>query len=224
MQLVSRLKFIFDNFRYQRRKYFYICIFLLALSISAFSISSFLHQKNEITKNRNILESYFDEIKEKESPAGGPEVSGDGAVKPAKITVYICGYVNNPGVYELDENSRVEDLLKICGGLSIEASKESLNLAKKLNDSEKVYVPSQEEANKIGPDIDLQPYGAVNTVDINHASEEGLALLPGIGPAIASDIIDYRDSHGFFQSIEDLKNVKGIGEKKFEKIKDLISV
>ncbi len=154
-----------------------------------------------------------------------------------KIKSYICGYVKNPGVYELESDARIEQLLKACGGASEKACLEAVNLAKKLNDGEMVYIPSIEEVAKNGSFFD---YINVFTLDnisggdsgdsqskiinINTASAGELESLPGIGETIAQDIIEYREKYGLFKSKEELKNVKGIGDIKFEKVKELISI
>jgi len=154
-----------------------------------------------------------------------------------KIKAYICGYVKNPGVYELEIDSRIEQLLKVCGGASENACLEAVNLAKKLIDGEMVYIPSVEEVAKKGSFFDyisgftqdVYPGGDSNDgqskiVNINIATAGELESLPGIGEAIAQDIILYREKYGLFKSKEELKNVKGIGDIKFEKVKELISI
>ena len=154
-----------------------------------------------------------------------------------KIKAYICGYVKNPGVYELEDDARIEQLLKACGGASEKACLEAVNLAKKLIDGEMVYIPSIEEVAKNGSFFDYISGFTQDTfsggdsgesqskiININIASVGELESLPGIGEVIAQDIVTYRETFGLFKSKEELKNVKGIGDIKFEKIKELISV
>jgi competence protein ComEA len=165
--------------------------------------------------------------------------SNQGATGDTIITIkaYICGFVKNPGVYELEDDARVEQLLKACGGASEKACLEAVNLAKKLSDGEMVYIPSIEEVVKNGSFFDYISGFTKDTVsgvdsgdnqskiiNINFASSGELESLPGIGEAIAEDIVSYRETFGLFKSKEELKNVKGIGEIKFEKIKELISI
>jgi competence protein ComEA len=170
-------------------------------------------------------------------------ISDGGASQPIynaagiKIKAYICGHVKNPGVYELKDDARIEQLLDACGGASEKACLEAVNLAKKLNDGEMVYIPSIEEVAKNGNFFDYI-YGFTQDIDagsdsggsqskiinVNTASAGELESLPGIGEAIAQDIIAYREKYGLFKSKEELKNVKGIGDIKFEKVKDLISI
>jgi competence protein ComEA len=159
---------------------------------------------------------------------------GDAVIK---IKAYICGYVKNPGVYELKDDARIEQLLEACGGASEKACLEAVNLAKKLSDGEMVYIPSIEEVAKQGSFFDYisgftqdtatggGPGGSQSIIiNINTASAGELESLPGIGETIAQDIIAYREKYGLFKSKEELKNVKGIGEIKFEKVKELISI
>ncbi|MCL2352036.1 MAG: helix-hairpin-helix domain-containing protein [Firmicutes bacterium] len=146
-----------------------------------------------------------------------------------KIVVYITGEVVNPGVYEADAGSRVNDALTMAGGATDEADLERINLASPLSDGEQITVP------KIGDGEDEVPViqeaqaadaGGENAgpVNINTAGEAGLDALPGIGPATAKAIIEYRTKNGAFGDISDIKNVSGIGDAKYEQIKDLITV
>jgi competence protein ComEA len=154
------------------------------------------------------------------------------------MKVYICGCVKAPGVYEVTQGSRIVDLTTLCGGFTQDACVEAVNLAAVLSDAEKVYIPSITEVNQQGINfLEATSSGGTtngkdgqNTslqgkkININSANAEELMVLPGIGEQIAKNIIDYRNQYGAFNIKEDLKNVKGIGEKKFEQIKDLISI
>ncbi len=141
------------------------------------------------------------------------------------IMVHISGQVYNPGIVELELGNRVIDAVKLAGGLKKDADIDRINLAKKLVDEEKIYIP------KIGEEISNDMAVASKSsykeesgkININTCSKEELIALPGIGEAIANRIIEYR-STAPFKSIEDIKNVSGIGDKKFEAIKELIIV
>ncbi|MCR5719778.1 MAG: ComEA family DNA-binding protein [Lachnospiraceae bacterium] len=133
-----------------------------------------------------------------------------------KLCVYVCGAVKNPGVYELPENSRVNDALKAAGGLLPEGDEININLAKPLSDGERIYFPKVSEEGKIPQDDGL--------VDINHASVTQLCTLPGIGESRAGDIVAYRESNGPFKQKEDIMKVTGIKTSLFNKISDLITV
>lgn len=145
-----------------------------------------------------------------------------------KIKVYICGEINKAGVYEISKNTRIIDLIELAGGAKPGAFLESINLAEILTDSQKIYVPSKLEASNSGnynlQDGSTQINDKGKLVNVNFAPVSELELLPGIGPELAQRIIDYRNNSGFFKSKEDLKNVTGIGDKKFEAIKDLIVI
>lgn len=158
----------------------------------------------------------------------------------AKIVVYITGAIKNPGVYELEDEKRIADLIKEAGGVTEEADTNSINMAYKLEDEMKVYVPTKTEETvnieettetHIYTENNNQEKQAINTnssknqkININTASQTELETLPGIGPSTALKIIEYRKESGKFRNIEDIKNVKGIGTNKYEKIKELIKV
>jgi competence protein ComEA len=142
------------------------------------------------------------------------------------IMVHISGEVYNPGIVELTLGSRVADAVDLAGGLKKHADLDRINLAKKLVDEEKIFIPKIGE--DISKEIDSEHYENSNStveskVNINNCTKEELMSLPGIGEVTASKIIEYRDNN-IFRSIEDIKNVSGIGEKKFEGIKEMITV
>lgn len=136
------------------------------------------------------------------------------------IFVDIDGAVKNPGVYEFNEGDRVNDAIIRAGGLKDTALTKNLNKARKLVDGEKIYI--LEEGENIG---DLPLYNAENEgkININTASKENLMSLSGIGVVYAERIIEYRNKKQF-TAIEEIKNIEGIGDKTFEKIKDFITV
>ena len=139
------------------------------------------------------------------------------------IYVHICGAVINPGVYQVPAGTRVYQVLELAGGSSDDAYLSGINLADKLADGQKVYIPAEGE-NAEG--ILSTDSGDVQSVmiNINTASEAELMTLPGIGQSRAKDIINYRVKNGLFESIDDIMKVSGIKEAAFEKIKDLIKV
>lgn len=159
-----------------------------------------------------------------------------------KIIIHISGAVNKEGIVELEENSRIADAVEKAGGLKENADINKINLAFKLEDGMKVYIPSIEERKNeinINNQIDEEQTSKYITsaselnedtnqntdkVNINTANQTELETLPGIGPATALKIINYRKEKGKFKSIEDIKEVSGIGDTKYEKIKDLICV
>lgn len=137
-----------------------------------------------------------------------------------KIGVFINGMVKNPGVYYLEEGSRLYELLDICGGITDEADISSLNLAKKLCDSDMITINKKQEENTYSVE-NVENYN--EKININTATKEELKSLDGIGEQTAQKIIKYRQETKFLQ-IEDLLNVSGVGESKFESIKDDICV
>ena len=141
---------------------------------------------------------------------------------PATINVYVAGAVSKPDVYTLPLNSIVKDAITAAGGATADADLDRINLATRLADQMEVYVPRKGEA--APPPNESAPGAATEKININTASAEELDKLPGIGPAIAKAIIDYRTKNGSFKKIEDINEVKGIGDALFEKIKDQITI
>ena len=136
------------------------------------------------------------------------------------IMVDIKGAVQNPGVYEVQANMRVHDVVQLAGGLTENADVFSLNLAERVYDEMTIIVmeKGQEIASNSGGN------GTSPKVKVNHATKEELMTLPNIGPSKADAIIQYREENGMFQKPEDLMEVSGIGEKTFEQLKDFIQI
>ena len=160
-------------------------------------------------------------------------ISSQPSSKPDEIYVDLKGAVKHPGVYALDQGSRVFDLLEMAGGLTEEAAERALNQAQLLVDQQSLYVPTMAEweaesqgpqANVVGSQAPLVSSPSPNSgkVNVNQADLAQLETLPGIGAKKAQAIIDYRTANGSFHSLEDLGKVKGIGPKMLEKLKDLV--
>lgn len=155
-----------------------------------------------------------------------------------KIKIHIIGAVQKEGIITLDENARVSDAVEAAGGLREDADINKINLAYILEDGMKIKIPSindKEETDETNSEIvdnketiQITPESSTKSItkkiNINKASQTELESLPGIGPTTALKIIDFRNENGKFASIEDLKEVAGIGESKYDKIKDLITV
>lgn len=153
------------------------------------------------------------------------------------IKVHVAGCVAEEGVVTLKQGDRIADAVEKAGGLTSDANIKDVNLAYVLKDGQKIYIPSNIEeevayiTDQSGTEI-MSTEGkneegtTMNTgkVNINTATQTELETLPGIGPSTALKIITYRDENGDFESIEDIKNVSGIGESKYEAIKDSIEV
>ena len=160
------------------------------------------------------------------------------------ILVHVSGAVNKEGVVELKVDSRISDAIEKAGGIKEEASMEIINLAYKLEDGMKIHIPTKQEMesdSKAKEEITEQyvttSSGGANKeeregsnsvtptkVNINTATQTQLETLPGIGPSTATKIINYRKEKGKFSKIEEIKEVSGIGESKYNKIKDLIVI
>ncbi|MFQ9509604.1 MAG: helix-hairpin-helix domain-containing protein [Lachnospiraceae bacterium] len=144
------------------------------------------------------------------------------------LYVFVCGAVNNPGVYDAEDGARVFELIAMAGGFTESAVTDYLNMAEKVRDGEKLYVPTVDEI-KAGSEntVNAHSPGFFNEtsdpyININLATMDQLMTLPGIGEAKAKAIIQYRETNGRFSDISEIKNIPGIKEAVFEKIKDLI--
>lgn len=136
----------------------------------------------------------------------------------------IKGAVVKPGVYQIEEGGRVIDLIELAGGLQQDADTAAINFAMHVHDEMAVYVPKiGEEVNALLPAQSGDSAGK-GKVNLNSAQSSELQTLPGIGPAKADAIIEHRETNGPFKAIDDLKEISGIGDKTFEKLKDQISV
>lgn len=149
---------------------------------------------------------------------------------PAReITIYVTGAVNKPGLVKVPEGARAADAVNACGGLLPTADSEKVNMAQALKDGQQLKVPEKSgAANKTDVSktdrSNKSKIGGGELVNINTADEKTLDTLPGVGPAMAKRIIEYRETEGAFQSIEDIKKIRGIGDAKFAKLKDKICI
>lgn len=151
------------------------------------------------------------------------------------IYIDIKGAVNRPGLYQLSEGSRMVDAIEAAGGLTTEADDRTINLAEKLLDQQKIIVYTESEIaeqlmqedrdNLLERDVyPSNPSDATQKININIATIDELQALPNIGPKKAQAIIEYRQTNGSFQTIDQIKEIKGIGEKTYEELAHLISV
>jgi len=164
------------------------------------------------------------------SPSAGRGVVGEATAAEggsAVVFVHAAGAVVNPGVYRVRDGGRVSDLLDAAGGPTAEADMDQLNLAAKLTDGERVYLPRRGEAAPppVGGSGTAGPGGAATVpVNLNSATLDQLDALPGVGPATASAILDYRQEHGRFRNVEELIEVRGIGEAKLASLRSRVRV
>lgn len=139
------------------------------------------------------------------------------------IYIDIRGSVLNPGVYKVEDGTRLFQLISLAGGLTNDANELVINQSQLLIDEMFVYVPCINESEKSNSLVDTDGDSILNPkININHASQAQLETLPGIGPATAKSIIDYRDNISSFNSIEDIMDVPGIGEATYNEIKTII--
>lgn len=192
----------------------------------------YAERQNSIIEKQEDLETYTNEEKSKED------------TKENKIVVHVSGAVNKEGIIELDSGSRISDAIERMGGLKADANITDINLAYKLEDGMKIYIPTNKEVeennnnniseylipsqeNTIKDKNNNSTSNKAETnkkVNINNATQAELETLPNIGPSTALKIINYRKENGKFKNVEELKNVKGIGEQKFNQIRNLITV
>ena len=181
-----------------------------------FIISYFSGGSSELNKNNN--ENIF--VEENESME---VITKKEEKESVKIVVDIKGEIKNPNIYWLEEGCIIEDLINVAGGITEEGDISKINRAQKLNDHEVVIIPNindkESEIENIIPSSNDK-----NKVNINTASINELDTLSGIGPSKAEAIIKYREENGTFKSIEEIKNVTGIGEALFEKFKENITI
>lgn len=148
----------------------------------------------------------------------------------SKIKVHITGEVKNSGIYELDEGTRISDIIEKAGGITSEADLSKVNLAYQISDGQKIIIPSIKQ-DDIGNYIiensgenvlQEEKNGKDLKININTASISDLMALPGVGKTTAEKIINYRNENGKFKNIEDIKNVSGIGESKYKQLSGYI--
>lgn len=147
------------------------------------------------------------------------------------ISVTVNGAVNQPGTFKLNSDARLADALERAGGVKPEADLSKLDLTRLLKDGDKIVVPTRATSvpspNALAPATAIKnspPPTAAEKINLNTATLEQLDSLPGIGPALAQRILDYRAQHSSFKSVEELKEVKGIGDALFDEIKDQVTL
>lgn len=172
------------------------------------------------------------------SPSGPPPEAVGGAASAgarAEVVVHVCGAVRSPGVVRLPEGSRVADALEFAGGATGRANLSGVNLAARVADGQQILVPESGRSGAAGGGPatagaaggdGVAPGGAPTgaLVNVNTATAAELETLPGVGPATAQKIVDYRTTHGGFKAIDELKNVPGIGDAKFSAVEDAITI
>lgn len=192
---------------------------VIAVIVAIFAVLYYFFNNQKSSSYENILTSEV--IVNNVSSEEKSEETG-------KIKVYVTGEVNSSGVIELEEGARIEDAIQKAGGIKPEANLKEINLASEIEDGEKIYIPNLLEQVE---ETTLSSESEANTssksdgkVNINKASVSELTSIPGVGASTAQKIITYREENGKFKTIEDIKNVSGIGDSKYNSMKDFISV
>ena len=204
-------------------------IIVIAIAgIVAIGIMYFIYNRNQVKEDINIENEIL----------VNSVITNENNTNDDIVVIHITGSVKNPGIVKLKEGSRIEDSIEAAGWLTENADITKVNLAYVVEDGTKIKIPSASEEDigdediidsKSGDNIIIEENtvssnNSTQTININKATEKEFETLPGIGPSLASKIIEYRNQNGKFGSIEDIKNVNGIGNSKYEKIKDLITV
>lgn len=226
----EKIKGAITNIRKLDKDYIVIGIIIIAVIIfivlNIGKVTEFNKEEKENTTINASIEESKNDIEEKEIKENKEETKEMGT----GIFVHIDGWIQNPGVYEIKENDRVNTIIEKAGGLKEGASIKSINLAARLSDGDKIYIPNREKEKQIETtEVKGNNTGTVkitknSKININKASISELKQITGIGESTANKIIDYRDNVGKFKKIEDIKEVKGIGDSKYESIKDKITI
>lgn len=220
---------IIDRIKSYNYKKLIFPVILISMYILGFVYLNDKINKKEITKVENII--YEENIKEEEV------INDEEILSVSYIYIDVKGAVKKPGVYKLVSGSRVIDAINISGGLVKNSNTNYLNLSKVLKDSDIVKIYTNEEIDNMSKEeIDvmdtsdskveeeIEKEETLGLININTAPISELDKLEGIGEAKASAIVEYREKNGLFKSIDDIKNVSGISESLFEKIKDFITI
>jgi competence protein ComEA len=174
---------------------------LAVVAFGTYVFSSGIGKDNTVTISKGAETT--DEPKEISSP---------------KIYVHVAGSVKSPGIYQLDSGTRVYDAVLAAGGFTAKANQASVNMARALNDGEQLLISSQNAVQSFENSM------VSSLISLNQASASQLEELPGVGPALAGRMIDWRTANGGFKAKEDLLNVAGIGDKLFASVKDLVTL
>lgn len=208
---------------------------IVVVIIIVATIGIFFSENLDIDENVNVVseseqekiqhvESNNDKLEEeKESEKNNKKVNQN-IIK--EVTIFISGEVNNPGVVTINSDKRLADAVNKLGGFTQDADLNKINLAMKIEDEKHYIIPKiGENIETSNDDNNLDIKGEENNlVNINEADIKELDSLPGVGEATATKIINHREENGKFKAIEEIKNVNGIGDKKYENIKDMITI
>lgn len=206
----------------QKQKFIVIILIVIAIGVIVFYYISNTRNLYSFEDDMEIELDEDEKIKEEEEDDN-------------MIIVHITGAVRSNGIVKVNRNARINDVIEAAGGITSDADLENVNLAYVVEDGQKIYIPSiEDEEEKRNSEIIEEGAGNViiegnqesksNLIDINKANLESLKALPGIGESTALRILEYRETHGKFKTIDEIKNVSGIGDSKFNTIKAYICV
>ena len=224
-----------DNFTTKRKIVILIIAMLITFTVGSKILLNGDKGEIEIDENAIFLDDLEPESEFEIDPEKIEDLQADEDELPSHVVVHITGEVAKPGVVTLENGGRVIDAIKKAGGLLSSADENNINLAQKLFDEDKINIPRVGDDLEVDDETLISSQGISNPiqqnpsnsasvgVNINMASKEELKTLPGIGDVTADKIIDYRETTKF-SSVEDIKNVSGIGEKKFEAIQSMITI
>lgn len=202
----------------------------IIIGIAIIALAGFGYYKSSSDSlNSNQIQSIVD-TKQTDNINNQSEVENKENEDNSSKMCQIDGCVNKPGVYSFKNDDRIKDIIDLAGGFTKDADTKSVNLAMKLKDEMKIFIPSKNAISKLqnhntenSQIVTLKDNNSTNLVNINTADSNKLQTLPGIGPSKAKKIIEFREKNQF-KKIEELKNVDGIGEKTFESLKSLITI
>jgi competence protein ComEA len=155
-------------------------------------------------------------------PRAVPDTSA-GSDLSGRLAVHVAGHIRRPGLVRLPAGSRVQDAIRAAGGATSGADLDAVNLARKLVDGEQVLIPGPGDPPPLSPDAGAAPGTPTAPLDLNTATVEQLDTLPGVGEVTASRIVAYRTAHPF-TTVDELLEVPGIGQRRFDQLKDLVTV
>lgn len=244
--LKEKFKKIINKIKKIDKDYLIIGIIVIAVIIfMIINLGKIKESENKDNDKMTNVESSIntDDDKSEENKEQKDDNSKEQIVNGGGIFVHIDGYINNPGVYEIKENDRIKTLIDKAGGFKEGYSIKNINLAAKLSDGDKIYIPSvlEEKNSENNNNINTNSSGKGQNVktdrnnvsviknnnskiNINTANMSELKQITGIGESTANKIIDYRENVGKFKKIEDIKEVKGIGDAKYESLKNKITI
>ena len=241
IEINDKLKRISRNLAGSLMKYGIIIILFFTAACSKDDITiETIRDDTSVASDKEVSEQESSDMEESSKEASDDASESEITTgSNDSVYVYICGAVVNEGVYKLPSDSRVVDAVNKAGGMNEDACQGFVNLAEKLSDGEKIYIPTAEEIESEDVRVGINSFESISSsensssedsvsedgrVNINRATKQELMTLSGIGESKAEDIISYREASGGFNSIQELTNVNGIGTATFDKLKDKIKV